>query len=65
MRLTTYIDYTLRALIQLAVTGFGHSLERHGAGQAGNRDPVASQRFPPLLAAAIKGRPAGTAQVGH
>ena len=39
-------------------TGLAH----HGAGQAGNRDPVASQRLAALLAMAIKIRPSGTAQ---
>src|SRR5258708_7856535 len=34
--------------------------QHHGAGQTGNRRPVASQRLPPLLAAAVT--PPGAAQ---
>ena len=37
--------------------------QRHGAGQTSNRNPVASQGLPPLLAVAIT--PSGTAQDGH
>jgi hypothetical protein len=45
------------ALPDLAV-----GLERHGAGEAGDRDPVASQGFPAVLAVAIKITLRGPAQ---
>ena len=46
----------------VALPDLAAGLAHHGAGQAGNRDPVASQRLSALLAMAIKIRPFGTAQ---
>src|SRR6266849_4521409 len=44
----------------VALPDLGAGPAHHGAGQAGNRDPVASQRLSALLAAAVT--PSGTAQ---
>ena len=50
------------APLGVALPDLAAGLERHGAGQAGNRDPVASQGLSALLALAIKIPPSGTAQ---
>ena len=44
----------------LALPGLAAGPQRHGVGKADNRDPVASQRRPDILAVAI--RPSGAAQ---
>ena len=44
----------------VALPDLAAGLAHHGAGQAGNRDSVASQRLPALLAMVIKIQPSGT-----
>jgi len=51
------------APLGVALPGLAAGPQRHGAGQANNRHPVASQRLPALLAVAIT--PSGPAQDGH
>ena len=51
------------ATLGVALPGLAAGLERHGAGQARNRDPVASQGLPAPLAVAITA--SGTAQDEH
>src|SRR5580704_8641966 len=46
----------------VALPDLAAGLAHHGAGQAGNRDPMASQRLSALLAMALKIWPFGTAQ---
>src|SRR5229473_7859236 len=50
------------ATLDLALPDLAAGLERHGAGEAGNRDPVAPQGFPALLAVAINIMLRGAAQ---
>jgi hypothetical protein len=50
------------APLGVAVSDLAAGLERHGAGQAGNRYSMASQRLPALLAVAIRITPLGSAQ---
>src|ERR1700730_9532129 len=49
-------------LLGVALPDLATGLARHGAGQANNRDPVASQGLRTLLAMEISIRPSGTAQ---
>src|SRR5580704_3309716 len=48
--------------LDVALPDLAAGLERHGAGEAGDRDPVASQWFPAVLAVAIKITLRGPAQ---
>jgi len=43
----------------MAVPDLAAGPERHGADEAGNRDPVESQGLPALLAVAIRITPSG------
>src|SRR6266540_1279602 len=51
------------APLGVALPGLAAGPQRHGAGQAGNRGPVAQKRLPALLAVAIT--PSGTTQDEH
>src|ERR1700720_2242744 len=53
------------APLGVALPDLATGLARHGAGQAGNRAPVASQRLSTLLAMEVRIRPSGTAQDAH
>ena len=52
-----------RLLMGVALPDLAAGPQRHGAGQAGNRGPMASQGLPALLAVAIT--PSRTTQDGH
>ena len=50
------------ATLDVALSDLAAGLERHGAGEAGDRDPVAPQGFPAVLVVAINIMLGGAAQ---
>jgi hypothetical protein len=53
------------AALGLAVPDLAADPERHGAGEAGNRDPVESQRLPAILAGVIRIALSGSTEDEH